>query len=191
MLKKIMTGFAHASVAATPAGAQTLLDQVLRKVIKPRNVTAVASGPGANAASMSSPQDAALDRLLTTPLQDPAVRASRDEAAPLIRSVLVTAACAKTAKAWNGLNSQHLTPETYNSPGFYDGRAAMTHMKYHDTSVCLDVTRLGDWTKPANNALSFRAWLVAADSGEAKNQEFTLQKATDGQWLIRQVGYIS
>ncbi len=191
MHRNIIAGLIVASIAVAPVGAQTYLDKLIRKVTQPKAGTTPSAAPGAGAASMSSTQTAALDRLLATPLQDVKVGAARAEAAPLIRDVLVTAACAKTAKAWNALNGRHLTPQTYRSPGFYDGRAAMTHMKYHDAATCLDVTRLGEWSKPADNVLAFRAWLVATDSGEANNQPFTLQKTIEGEWLIRQVGRVS
>lgn len=191
MHSKIIAALTLASVASAPVGAQTMLDKLIKRVTRPQATATTPARSNAGASSMSASQVTALDRLLETPLQDAKVSAARAEAVPLIRSVLVTAACGKTARAWNALNGRHLAPETYTSPGFYDGRAAMTHMKYHDASTCLDVTRLGDWSKPANNVLAFRAWLVAADSGEANNQQFTLQKTTDGEWLIRQVGFVS
>lgn len=190
MKMHMISAAALATVAATPAASQTLLDKLVRRIAAPATQPGQVATSASALTAISPAQSTNLDRLLATPLKDARIAADRRDAGPLIREVLTTAACAKTAKAWNALNARHLTPETYTSPGFFDQRAAVTHMKYHDRATCLDVARVTDWAKPANNALRFRAYLVSASSGEAKDQQFELQKDTNGQWLIRQVGYI-
>lgn len=64
----------------------------------------------------------------------------------------------------------------------------MANVEYHDKTRCLDVLRLADWSKPARNALKFRAYYLSEDSGESKRQVFELQKSADGHWMIRDIG---
>lgn len=64
-------------------------------------------------------------------------------------------------------------------------------MRYHDKANCLDLVRVTDWSKPANNGLNFRAYFVSSGSGEAGSQTYRLQKTTEGEWLIRDIGYVS
>ncbi|WP_198507649.1 hypothetical protein [Qipengyuania seohaensis] len=53
--------------------------------------------------------------------------------------------------------------------------------------ACLNATRITEWSKPANNALAFRTYYVAADSGEAGDLRFTLQKTSEGMWMIQNI----
>ena len=173
-----------ALAAATPAAGQTLLDQILAKAVKPRAATP--GQLGSFAAAMTPDQQAALDRLLAQPLLDRRVAADRQEADQVIRAVVATGACASGPSAWNAVNRFHMTPHTYDNDDIV--RVPMWGLRYHDRTRCLDVQRLSDWAKPANNALRFTASYVAADSGEAKRQAFVLQKQSDGGWLIKDVG---
>ena len=66
----------------------------------------------------------------------------------------------------------------------------MRLMRYHDAASCLDTVRITEWTKPALNVLAFRVFYVAADSGEAGNQSYVLQKGSEGQWLLRKVDLV-
>lgn len=176
-------------VSAIPAPAQTLLDSVFKRIMaKPGAKAAGTTALGAPAvlAAITPAQTASIDTLLAAPLQDTKISADRREAAPLIRAILTTAACAQNSSAWNALNRQHMSPTTFDAGQSY---AAMGNMKYHDKSLCLDIARLADWSKPANNALNFKAYLLSPQSGEAVGQRFELQKSTEGQWMIRQLNW--
>ncbi|WP_174278315.1 hypothetical protein [Sphingomonas bacterium] len=176
------------AATATPASAQTLLDKVIQRIGKPRGTAAQGSSttiPPAALAAISPEQGAAIDQMLTAPVQDAAIVAARTSAWPLIRKLLATGSCATLPAAWNATNRDALTPRDYGGY-FEDGVVPMHGLRYHDKSRCLDVYRLADWSKPANNALQFRAYYIAADSGEARNQLFILQQQ-DGRWLVRTI----
>ena len=146
--------------AAAPASSQTLLDQLLAKAMKPKPTTMQPGQPSAFAAPMAPAQ--------------------------LIRAVVVIGACATASDAWNAVNRYSMTPQTYHAP-FSGELVPMGSLKYHDRRQCLDVLRLGGWSKPAANALTFRAYYIAAESREAKGQTFDWQKM-DGQGRIRNIG---
>ena len=169
--------------AAAPASSQTLLDQLIAKAVKPKAATQPGQA-GAFTAAVTPAQSTALDALLNQPLQDPRIAADRAEASALIRTVIVTGACATAPEAWNATNRYHMAPQS----GWDNTRVPMFGLRYHDKSRCLDVARITDWAKPALNALRFRVYYLAADSGEASSQGFELQKSSDGQWLIREIG---
>lgn len=176
---------------AVPATGQTLFEKLLKQIVKPKptaNGTVAASSGGAFTVGITPAQTAAIDRLLAQPLQDARIATDRADAMPLIRTVLSTASCATADGAWNAVNRFHMTPKTFGS-GYNSFYVPMADMRYHDKSRCLDVIRLTDWTKPANNALTFQAYYLAADSGEAKRQTFELQKSSEGQWMIRKIGF--
>ena len=177
---------AAAALATAPAPAQTMLDKLIQKVAKPKSSSTIPAAPQGTVSPISPDQGVAIDRLLAAPLADPQVAAARSEAAPLIRKMLATGSCARTSAAWHTLNRDRLTPQTYE-PWDRDS-AALADLRYHDKAMCLDVLRLANWSKPAANAIFFKAFYVAADSGEAKSQEFELQKQ-DGRWLVRTVGF--
>ena len=178
---------AAAALATAPAPAQTMLDKLLQKVVKPNGTAGARSVAGNTSASITPAQSVTIDRLLAGPVQDARVAADRTAAGPLIKMVLSTASCARRDSAWNALNRLRLEPTTL-SPDL-GTVSPMSGMKYHDQNVCLDLARLTTWTKPADNALSFTAYYLAGDSGEAANQTYQLQKSTDGQWLIRSIAY--
>lgn len=175
--------------AAAPASAQTLLDKLLAKAVRPKAAAAsgapTPTGPAVPAV-LSPAQQSALDRLLAAPLQDRRVAADRAEARPLIVRLRGIGACARRPSAWNAINGDSLTPGSYDQYDAY--KVAMNGLAYHDQASCLDVARLTDWSKPALNALGFQAYYVAADSGEAKSQSFELQKNAEGVWMVRNVG---
>ena len=172
-------------VAGTPATGQTILDQLKARVTKLTAGTA----PSTVSATLSDAQAAAIERLITKPMGDPQISADRAAAATLVRTLLVTAACARNATAFNALNRHSLTLKTYAAGGGgYVSEAPMRNMRYHNANACLDVQRLTEWTKPALNALRFKAFYVAGDSGEAASQTFVLQKDAEGRWLVRSVG---
>lgn len=187
-MRKIVLAVAFASIAApVPVAAQTLIDQLIHRVGKKKPTSGATATGGQFAAAITPAQTAEVDRLLTLPLQDARVTAERAEAAPLIRMLLATGSCARNDAAWNAVNRFHMTPQTWG--GIFPSYATMAKLNYHDSTKCLDVARLADWTKPANNALTFKAYYVAADSGEAGSQRFELQKSGEGQWMIRDIGY--
>lgn len=177
------------TTAAAPAGAQSFLDKVTGKLAKWSGAaTSTPQGaPSSLLAPITPAQSAAIDRLLAEPLDDPEVAADRAQAAPVIRMVLETGACARMDGAWNATNRYQLEPGTFDEglPWLVPNK----NTKYHDQSKCLDVVRLTEWSKPAKNALRFRGFYVADDSGEAGDQKFELQKGSDGQWLIRSIGW--
>ncbi len=190
ILKRSIIAAIALSGTATPAVSQTYLDQLINKITKKKGTTG-ASASAATGGRFSTPidpaQTATIDKLLAQPLQDPAVTADRAEAAPLIRILLATGTCALQSEAWNMTNRYRLTPQSFS--GYLPWLTPNANTKYHDQTKCLDVQRIADWSKPAKNALRFRAWYVAADSGEAGNQRFELQKASDGTWVIRDVSW--
>lgn len=177
------------ALVAAPAPAQTMLDKLVQRIGRPKNANTdgVPTGaPGAALAQLSPEQGAAIDRLLAAPVQDTAVAAARADAAPLIRALVATGACARMSDAWNALNGDALTPRTYHEP-FSGELVAMNSLQYHDKRRCLDVARITDWSRPAANALRFRAYYFAADSSEAKGQTFEVQRQ-DGRWMLRLIG---
>ena len=187
MHRKIIAALTLASLAASPVSAQTMLDKLIKRVTRPKSAAAMPGQPSGVVASITPAQTAAIERLLAAPMQDAKIAADRTGAAELIRTLLSTGACAKSSTAWNGVNRYHLTPFTHME-GHGGELVAMANLQYHDRNRCLDVVRLTDWSKPAANALTFRAYYLAEDSGEAKRQKFEIQKASDGQWMIREIG---
>jgi len=109
--------------------------------------------------------------------------ADRANAMPLFRQLVTIGACAQSGEAWNSVNRFYMTPITH----YRWIKTPMFHMEYHDKATCLDTTRISDWSKPANNAVKFRASYVSANSGEAAVLWFELQKATNGSWMIRKI----
>lgn len=184
------------ATAPAPASSQTLLDKLIAKVGKPRDKVAtdtqegaLSGGSGRFTAAISSAQQTTIDRLLSQPLQDPKIAADRTAAASLIRILLATGSCARSDAAWNSVNRYHMTPKNWG--GGFNIYAANFNMHYHDKAACLDVAQLTNWSKPANNALAFTAYYLAADSGEAAHQSFTLQRGSDGTWQIRNIDSVS
>lgn len=188
-MKRTITILALLAVAE-PAASQTMLDRFIGKLTKRPGGQSGPVGSGRNLASITPAQTAEIDRLLTQPVQDARIVADRRDAAPLIRTIVATAACARDELAWNALNRQTLEPKNWQADGGVASYAPMRRLRYHDAGACLDATRMTEWTKPALNALSFRVFYVAADSGEAANQEYLLQKGSEGQWLLRNVGLV-
>ena len=174
--------------SATPAASQTMLDNIFKRLVNPTGKAQTAPIQSNNTASITAIQTAAIDQLLTSAMQDPAIAADRSAAANLIGSIVATGSCAKNSAAWNPLSRQMVRPASYG-PGFadllYTPRA---FFKYHEDNSCLDVVRLSDWNKPANNALTFTAFYVSPQSGEAANQTYTLQKDSQNGWLIQDIG---
>ena len=192
-MHRIAAAIALIAIAA-PASSQTYLDQLIGKVTKRSRGKAVpqrgAEGPGgAGLAAVTSTQTAEIDRLLASPLSNAAVLADRGAASPLIRTMVTTAACASVGEAWNSRNRLMMRPQTFG--GYVPAITPMLRTQYHDKSKCMDVVRIGDWSKPAANALKFRAYFVAADSGEAASVIFELQRSSDGEWLVRDFGMLS
>lgn len=185
----LILAFATAATASPSLAQQTMLDQLLGKIVHPRTGTA-ANGttlPANSAASITPAQAATMQRLLAAPLTDQRVAADRATAAPLITKLLTIGACARSSAAWNAINRDSLTPRTYQPP-FSNELVAMDNLTYHDKNSCLDVARLTDWSKPALNALKFRVYYIAPDSGEAKSQWFEVQKTSEGVWMVRGIG---
>lgn len=171
------------------AGAQSFVDRLNAKLNK-WGGTATGTqqaAPAALLAPISPSQSAAIDQLLAQPIDDQQIAADRREALPLIKILLSTGACARDEGAWNATNRYQLEPTTFT--GGLPWLVPDKQTKYHDQSKCMDVVRLVDWSKPARNALRFRAYYIAEDSGEAGNQKFEIQKGSDGQWLIRDIGW--
>jgi|GEM_PF-2140552 len=185
--KTFLSAILFASLAASPASAQSLLDR-LSDALKPKagqqtsDRTTSARG-GQLTASIQPQQAAAIDTLLADPLEDPAITADRANAMPLFRQLVTIGACAQSGEAWNSVNRFYMTPITH----YRWIKTPMFHMEYHDKATCLDTTRISDWSKPANNAVKFRASYVSANSGEAAVLWFELQKATNGSWMIRKI----
>ena len=55
-------------------------------------------------------------------------------------------------------------------------------MRYHDKGICMNVTRLQDWTALSLNAVQFQVVYTAADSGESIVRTHTMQREPDGTW---------
>lgn len=177
------------SLVATPVSAQSVFDRIA-DVLKPKAQNQTSSQSPAMAGSQSvaaitPSQQTNIDNQLRSSLEDAAIRRDRDEARQLISALVATGACATHPRAWNAMNRYHLTPKSHD---LYSIKIVpMWGMQYHDATTCLDATRITEWSKPANNALSFRTYYVAADSGEAGDVRFTLQKTSDGTWMIQKI----
>lgn len=177
------------SLVATPVSAQSVLDRIV-EVLKPKSATqsttiSPAAASAQSVAAITSSQQTDIDSQLQLAIEDAAIAQDRGEARQLISALVATGACATHPRAWNAMNRYHLTPKSHDL--YSIGIVPMWGMKYHDFTTCLDVTRITDWSKPANNALSFRTYYVAADSGEAGDVGFTLQKTSEGTWMIQQI----
>lgn len=178
-------------VIATPAVGQTLLNNLVNRVLKPTGAAAASITQPGNVASITPAQTTGIDRLLAAPLQDQRIATDRREAAALIERIVATGSCAKNSAAWNPLSRQMLRPRSFGA-GFGDIMfTPRKFFKYHEDGSCLDVVRLSDWRKPANNALTFKAYYVSPQSGEAANQEYTLQKDVGEGWLIQNIAHAS
>ena len=185
--KILLTAALFAGQVASPASAQSLFDRV-SDVLKTKgtqqtSTRTVETSSGRLTASIQPQQAAAIDTLLAEPLDDQAITADRADALPLIRQLVTIGACAQSGEAWNSVNRFYLTPITHHRWI----KTPMFHMKYHDKTICLDPTRISDWSKPADNAVKFRSSYVSANSGEAAVLWFELQKASNGSWMIRKI----
>jgi len=180
---------AMASLVAAPVSAQSVLDRIV-DVLKPKSAAQSATVSPAptsaqSVAALTPSQQTGIDSQLQLTIEDAAIARDRDEARQLISALVATGGCATHPRAWNAMNRYHLTPKSHDL--YSIGIVPMWGMKYHDFTTCLDVTRITDWSKPANNALSFRAYYVAADSGEAGDVRFILQKTSEGTWMIQKI----
>ena len=185
--KTLVAAILFGGLASSPASAQSLLDR-LSDALKPKagqqtSTRTTSARSGRLTASIRPQQAAAIDTLLAEPLEDPAVTADRADAMPLIRQLVTTGACAQSGEAWNSVNRFYMTPITH----YRWIKTPMFHMEYHDKATCLDTTRISEWSKPADNAVKFRASYVSAASGEAAVLWFELQKVSDGSWMIRKI----
>jgi hypothetical protein len=183
-----MIAIASATAAATPAFAQSIFGQIteaLEPKSRPQQTERRSARPGALVASINAQQVRQIDMLLQAPLEDQAITTDRQEALPLIKELVATAACAIRPSAWNAMNRHHLKPKSYDL--YSIGIVPMWSMKHHDKTICLDPVRITGWSKPAKNTLSFRTYYVAGDSGEAGDVKFTLLKASDGSWMVQKI----
>lgn len=185
--KTLVAAILVGGLASSPASAQSLLDR-LSDALKPKagqqtSTRTTSERSGALMASIQPQQVAAIDTLLAEPAEDPEISADRADAMPLIRQLVTIGACAQSGEAWNSVNRFYVTPITH----YRWIKTPMFHMEYHDKATCLDTTRISDWSKPADNAVKFRASYVSAASGEAAVLWFELQKATNGSWMIRKI----
>lgn len=197
-----LTYIAAVSAIMTTAGLAsaaepTYLDKFIAKLINGKrqpSSSAATSGAavtkmdGELAAAPSTAQAQAIRTMLAAKQSDARVAQDITEAAPLIEKLVVLVACGKSDRALNAINAESLEPQTYRS---WSMQTLIGRSKYHDNSQCFDLSRLGDWSKPANNALSVSAWFVSPSSGEAGKQTFVLQKVADRGWLVRSIGYTS
>lgn len=186
-MRKILIASSLLLTATSPVTAQTFLDKLVSKATKPKAPGGSAPAQGRFTASMAPAQTEAIDRLLAQPMQDQRTSADRAAAAGLIRTLLGIGACATAPQAWNAINRDSVAPYNFGSLGGDSSYVAMFGLRYHDKSRCLSVLRLGDWSKPADNALRFRTYYVSDESGEAKNQTYELQRL-DGRWMFREMG---
>jgi hypothetical protein len=191
-MKKFTTALSVIAIAtsalATPVSAQSIFDRITKALepeSSPQQKERRSVRQGAIVASLSAQQSGQIDALLQSPIEDQAIATDRQEALHLIREVIATGACAIRPSAWNAMNRYHLTPKSHDL--YSIGIVPMWSMKHHDKTVCLDPARITDWSKPAKNALLFRTYYVAADSGEAGDVKFTLQKASGGSWMIQKI----
>lgn len=149
-----------------------------------------AGGPVSRSAPLavnqqSAEQQAGQAQALATPVQAQ-IAADRTEAKPLIEKIVTISACATNDTAWNALNRYAEHPTSWSSN--INEVSLIPWTKYHPKNRCLDVLRITNWQKPAKNALSFKVYLISAQSDEAKEQSFTLIKADDGEWMVRSIG---
>lgn len=143
------------------------------------------SAGGLGLAAATPEQTAAITAAISARQADPILAREIKEAGPLIETTLKTIACATTQKSLNQLNRLHLAPKQYDD---FQALTPMWLAKYHDRKTCYDVTRLTNWSKPALNALTVRAYYVSPSSGETRNHVLSFRKL-DGQWLIDTIGY--
>lgn len=183
----LIAGVAMLGASVLPAQSQTMLDKLIQQVGRKKGASGPTTTGGRFSANITPAQSAAIDRAISQPISDARVDAERTEAVPVIRALLETGSCAQVSTAWNAVNRWHMTPKSWNHP-FGTEYVPMGIMPNHDKRRCLTVVRTADWTKPAENALRFRTFYLADDSGDARRQDFELQKASDGQWMIREIG---
>ena len=189
MLRIVTAAALVAAAAPAPAPAQTFLDQLVGKITKKPRGQGIVPVSNRGLAAIAAGQTAEIEKLLLQPLANAAVSSDRAAASPVIRTMVTTAACASVAEAWNARNRLMMRPRTFG--GYEPATTPMLRTKYHDRTTCMDVVRIVNWSKPAANALKFQAYFVAADSGESASVIFELQRASDGEWLVRDFGMLS
>lgn len=109
-------------------------------------------------------------------------------ASPLITKIISIASCANGDSAWNAVNREAVTPgAVYSGGGFDRWYRPMDKSQYHNKNYCLDVLRIGSITKPAANAINFSVFYISSQSQESNVQNYELQRAPEGQWLVRSV----
>ena len=185
--KTVLSVILFAGLASSPASAQSILDR-LSDALKPKagqqaSTSQASASGGQLMASIRPEQAAAIDALLAEQLENTVIAPERADALPLIRHLVTIGSCAQSGEAWNSVNRFYMTPITHHEWI----ETPMFHMDYHDKATCLDTTRISDWSKPANNAVKFRASYVSADSGEAAVLWFELQTVSNGSWTIRKI----
>lgn len=123
------------------------------------------------------------------PPTDKAVETAMNEALPTIKKILSIHKCLTNNEGLRQMNF-------YAVPGAdmtkYQNVWDSTHtfglpiykMEYHNKNKCLSVQVLDKWTKPALNALTFRAIYFADDSGETSSFKYTLKKMDDSSWKL-------
>lgn len=185
---------AATTMALAPASAQeqkSLLGELLRVVSGNRSTAASpaelprglpAGGRGGFSVAMTPEQTTGLQAALSVKIGDPVIARDVAEARPLIEKLVTIGACNTSDAAWNATNVDRLNPKTFND---YIIFTIVGTSKYHDKRFCFDVQRVGSWSKPAKNALSFQSWYVSSQSGEAGTVSFELIKTPEGRWMIR------
>ena len=194
-MKKFITAV-FIGLSATQASADPL-NGLLRTINRVAGgVTTMASGQTsltgvrvpANAADVAS-MKTALDRAVA-----PRTAATRSLAAarPVVERLLMTMACATSAKALHSLNRDRLTPQTYTSVDDDLNYTAMGlgSLMTHDRSNCMQVVRVAGLQRPTSNSLSIRTYFVSPSSGEARNVT-TSFRLMDGAWLIDKIDWVA
>lgn len=119
---------------------------------------------------------------------DKDVAAAINEAMPTIKKVLPIHACLIDSEGLRKMNF-YAVPGVDMAAGHVNAYNPLVGLpigftQYHDKNKCLAIQMLDHWSKPALNALAFRAVYFADDSGETVSFLYLFKKVDDGSWKI-------
>ena len=150
--------------------------------------TALASIPAAaGAATLLAPATTAQLQGAAAALNSApaALKADVTAAGATIRPYLITLMCVQDDTATRGLVQRYVGSRgTTMFNGWSGAMSPGKRMPHHDMVGCLNVERIQNWRRIADNAFAFDIVFTAPDSGESYQWPTVMHREPDGSWLV-------
>lgn len=164
-----------------------------RAAIRANQQVPEASSPGTagkngNFVTTEVPEETQATPTQITLSKDKKTAIAVEEAMPLIKKIVAMHRCMKNngdLRQWNFDALPGVDMMKFANVYWPKTMLPIEKMQYHDNNKCLSAKVIDQFSKPAENALLFRAVYFADDSGETDNFLYLFMKTDDG-WKIRQ-----